>query len=177
MAILGLQYCSAWLSALLECPKWRTQFCRSVHVAGRPHHGGVFVLVHSMAAQIFCYIVKDGGWNTCRSVKHGGLLSLPCAFPDRFCLRDNMADLVIWISWHFVTWTSWRGFLPGTFLAGFAPGGPAALLKMAGSVVFAAKSERKVGWTMLDCRMTHPIRKGGGLGTANYWRMELDCVS
>lgn len=164
MAILGLRHCSAWLSALLECPKWRTQFCCSVHVAGRPHHGGVFVLVHSMAVQIFCYIVKDGGWSTCRSVKHGGLLSLPYAFPDRFCRRDNMADLIIWISWQFVTWTSWRGFLPGTFLAGFAPGGPAALLKMAGVVVFAAKSERKVGWTVLDCRMTHPIRKGGRIG-------------
>lgn len=56
------------------------------------------------------------------------------------------------------------GIFTGTFLAGFAPDGPAALLKMAGFVVFAAKSERKVGWTMLDCRMTHPIRKGGRIG-------------
>lgn len=141
MAVLGFRHCSAWLSALLECPKWRTQFCRSVHVAGRTHHGGVFVLVHSMAVQIFCYIVKDGGWSTCRSVKHGGLLSLPYAFSDRFCHRGNMADLVIWLSWQFVTWMSWRGFLPGTFLAGFAPGGPALLLKMAGVVVLP----RKVG--------------------------------
>ncbi|XP_044090657.1 uncharacterized protein LOC122896606 [Neovison vison] len=94
-----------------------------------------------MAVQIFCYIVKDGGWSTCRSVKHGGLLSLPYAFSDRFCHRGNMADLVIWLSWQFITWTSWRGFLPGTFLAGFAPGGPALLLKMAGVVVLP----RKVG--------------------------------
>lgn len=31
-------------------------------------------------------------------------------------------------------------FLRGTFLAGFAPGGPAALLKMANISAFAAKS-------------------------------------
>lgn len=32
----------------------------------------------------------------------------------------------------------------------------AALLKMAGVSVFA-----QVGWSVLDCRMTHPIRQGG----------------
>ena len=117
-------------------------------------HGGANILLHSKRWRLE-YLPQCKTWRA---------FVLPCAFPDRFCRRDNMADLVIWISWQFVTWTSWRGFLPGTFLAGFAPGGPAALLKMAGIVVFAAKSERKVGWTMLDCRMTHPIRKGGRIG-------------
>lgn len=88
--------------------KMADPFCRSVPVAGR-HIMGVFVLVCSMAVEIFCYIVKDGGLSTCRSLKHGGPLSLPCAFPDRFCCRDNMADLVMWISWQFVTWMSWQG--------------------------------------------------------------------
>lgn len=119
--------------------KMADPLCRSVPVAGS-HIMGVFVTVCSMAVEIFCYIVKDGGLSTCRSLKHGGPFSLPCAFPDRFCRRDNMADLVMWLSWQFVMWTSWQGFLTVTFLAGFAPGGPAALLKMAG---FAAKSERR----------------------------------
>lgn len=110
--------------------KMADPFCRSVPMAGS-HIMGVFVLVCSMAVEIFCYIVKDGRLSTCRSLKHGGLLSLPCAFPDRFCCRDNMADLVMWISWQFVTWISWQGCLTVTFLAGFASGGPAALLKMA----------------------------------------------
>lgn len=131
-------------------------------MAGRPHHGDVFVLGHSMAVEIFCYIVKDGG-STCCSVKHGGLFSFPCAFPDRFCLRDNMADLVMCMSWQFLTWTSWRVLLPCTFVAGFAPRWACRIVKD-GGVCRACSVCREGGRGGLDSvGLPHdpPNQKGG----------------
>lgn len=61
-----------------------------------------------------------------------------------------------------------RGRLGGDFyryiLGGLCTRWACRIVKDGGFVVFAAKSERKVGWTMLDCRMTHPIGKGGRIG-------------
>lgn len=58
MASLILQHCLAWRSVLLMSKM--AGGCRNVQMAGRPHHGGVFVLVCSMAVEIFYYI-EDGG--------------------------------------------------------------------------------------------------------------------
>lgn len=53
------------------------------------------------------------------------------------------------------------GFLAVKFVARFASGVSAALLKMAAFAMFAFK---KVGWLALHCCMTHPIRLGDRIG-------------